>query len=162
MTTNSEKEISDNKEWNEDALAELVGLENQVRLENPVNSEVNGSLNAINQADLFEVPQEESSDPYKNTTTRSLAKKPLPKLVLVAVGLLVVFGIGGLVLSSMMKVKVSSKAPKVLASAKTSIVDKKAEVESSEGELKTQLAISKQADELKAIDDKSKDKKQKC
>ena len=159
MTTNPEKEISDNKEWNEDALAELVGLENLARAENTTYPQITDSVNAINQADLFEASQEEASDPHKNTTTRRLAKKPLPKLILVAAGLLVVFGLGGLVLSSMMKVKVSSKAPKVLASAKTSIVDKKAEVESSEGELKTQLAISKQADELKAIDDKSKDKK---
>ncbi len=159
MTTTPEKEISDNKEWNEDALAELVGLENQARAENSDSSEITDSVNAINQADLFDAPREEPNDPHKNTTTRRLSKQPLPKLALVAVGLLVVFGIGGLVLSSMMGVKVSSKAPKVLPSAKTSIVDKKAELESKEGELKTQLAISKQADELKAIDDKSKDKK---
>jgi len=159
MTTNPEKEISDNKEWNEDALAELVGLENQARAENTTYPQITDSVNAINQADLFDAPPEEPNDPHKNTTTRSLAKQPLPKLALVAAGLLVVFGIGGLVLSSMMAVKVSSKAPKLPASAKTSIVDKKAEIESSEGELKTQLAISKQADELKAIDEKSKEKK---
>jgi hypothetical protein len=159
MTTNPEKETSDNKEWNEDALAELVGLENQSRANTPESSQISDSLNAINQADLFDAPREEPNDPHKNTTTRSLAKKPLPKLALVAVGLLVVFGIGGLALSSMMGVKVASKAPKVQPSAKTSIVDKKASIESKEGELKTQLAISKQADELKAIDENSKDKK---
>ena len=159
MTTNPEKETTDEKEWNEDALAELVGWENQSRANNPESSQIYDSQNAINQADLFDAPPEEPNDPHKNTTTRSLAKQPLPKLALVAAGLLVVFGIGGLVLSSMMAVKVSSKAPKVPASAKTSIVDKKAELESSEGELKTQLAISKQADELKAIDEKSKEKK---
>jgi len=159
MTTTPEKETSSEKEWNEDALAELVGLENQARAENSDSSEITDSVNAINQADLFDAPREEPNDPHKNTTTRRLSKQPLPKLALVAVGLLVVFGIGGLVLSSMMGVKVSSKAPKVLPSAKTSIVDKKAEVESKEGELKTQLAISKQADELKAIDEKSSDKK---
>ena len=159
MTTNPEKETFDNKEWNEDALAELVGLESQSRANTPESSPISDSLNAINQADLFDTPRGEPNDPHKNTTTRSLAKKPLPKLALVAVGLLVVFGIGGLALSSMMGVKVASKAPKVQPSAKTSIVDKKAELESKEGELKTQLAISKQADELKAIDDKSKEKK---
>ncbi len=168
LATNPDKSTSDAQEWNEDALAQLVGLENKSRAENPNYSEKNDNLNAINQtnslnaieqADLFDDQQESDSDPYKNTTTRSLAKKPLPKLVLVAVGLFVVFGIGGLVLNSMMKVKVSSKAPKVQASAKTSIVDKKAEIENKEGELKTQLAISKQADDLKAIDEKSKDKK---
>lgn len=168
LATNPDKSTSVAQEWNEDALAQLVGLENKSRIENPNYLEKNNnlnsinrtdSLNAINQADLFDEPQELNSDPYKNTTTRNLAKKPLPKLALVAVGLLVVFGIGGLTLNSMMKVKVSSKAPKVQDSAKTSIVEKKAEIENKEGELKTQLAISKQADDLKAIDEKSKDKK---
>lgn len=164
IATNSE---SDAQEWNEDALARLVGLENESRAKSPNYSKTNDnfneinqadSINVINQVDLFDEPQESDSEPYKNTTTRSLAKKPLPKLALVAVGLLVVFGIGGLALNSMLKVKVSSKAPKVQASAKTSIVDKQAELETKEGELKTQLAISKQADDLKAIDEKSKDK----
>lgn len=168
LATNHDKSTSEAQEWNEDALAQLVGLENKSRAENPNYSEKNDnlnasnqtdSINAINQSDLFDDQQESDSAPYKNTTTRSLSKKPLPKLALVAVGLLVVFGIGGLTLNSMMKVKVSSKAPKVQDSAKTSIVDKKAEIENKEGELKTQLAISKQADDLKAIDDKSKDKK---
>ena len=168
LATNPDKSTSDAQEWNEDALAQLVGLENKSRTENPNYSEKNDNLNAINQtdsfnainqADLFDDQQDSNSKPYKNTTTRSLAKKPLPKLALVAVGLLVVFGIGGLTLNSMMKVKVSSKAPKVRDLAKTSIVDKKAEIENKEGELKTQLAISKQADDLKAIDEKSKDKK---
>lgn len=158
-TANPDQTTTNEQEWNEDALAQLVGLENKSRAENPDYSENNDSINAINQSDLFNDPQELNLDPHKNTTIRSLAKKPLPKLVLVSVGLLIVFVIGGLAINSMMQVKVSPKAPKTTVSTKTTVVDKKAELETKEGELKTQLAISKQADDLKAIDEKSKDKK---
>jgi len=148
------------QEWNEKALAELVGLETQARAESVDDSrQPVDSVNAISQSDLFDsLPAE---DPRENTTSRSLAKKPLPKLAFVAAGLLVVFGIGGLALSSMMKVKLPQNKPKVnlTAANKTSIVDKKADEENKEGQLKTQLAISKQADDLKAIDEQSKDKK---
>jgi hypothetical protein len=65
MTTNPEKETFDNKEWNEDALAELVGLENQSRANTPESSPISDSLNAINQADLFDTPRGEPNDPHK-------------------------------------------------------------------------------------------------
>ena len=161
MTSLSDKNLEqspDEREWNEAALAELVGLENQARAENadaPILLEDN---NIISQGDLFDPP---SLDPHENKTERSLAKKPLPKLGLVAVGLLGVFGIGGLALSSMMSVKKPSLTNPLTKSStenKTSIVDKKAD-ENQEGQLKTQLAIASQAEDLKAIDEKSSDKK---
>ncbi len=161
MTSLSDKNLEESpneREWNEAALAELVGLENQARVENadaPILLEEN---NIISQGDLFDSP---STDPHENKTERSLAKKPLPKLGLVAVGLLGVFGIGGLALSSMMGVKKPSLTNPLTQSStenKTSIVDKKAD-ENQEGQLKTQLAIASQAEDLKAIDERSKDKK---
>lgn len=157
--TESPPEPEDDKEWNEAALAELVGLENQSRAEN-ANSSVSliDEGNIIAQGDLFDAPVE---NPHENKTERSLAKKPLPKLAVVAAGLFVVFGIGGFAISSMM----SSKKPNFTnplaqkTDTKTSIVEKKGDVSNQSGELKTQLAISKQSDDLKAIDERSKDKK---
>ena len=164
MTSLSDKPIDsppqaeDDKEWNEAALAELVGLENQSRAENAGSVSLVDDGNIISQSDLFDAPVE---NPHESKTERSLAKKPLPKLAFVAAGLFVVFGIGGFAISSMM----SSKKPNFTnplaknTDTKTSIVEKKGDESNEPGELKTQLAISKQEDDLKAIDERSKDKK---
>jgi hypothetical protein len=152
-------EPESDQEWNEEALAQLVGLEHEARVENHTVPLLASGEEVVSQADLFDVPIE--SDPHKNKTERNLAKKPLPKLALVAAALLVVFGIGGFVLSTMMSSKKNGapNSPKVAASPKTSIVEKKALEKNQEGELKTQLALSKQADDLKEIDERSKGKK---
>lgn len=161
MTSLSDKNLEESpneREWNEAALAELVGLENQARAENTDSPILVEENNIISQGDLFDSP---STDPHENKTERSLAKKPLPKLGLVAVGLLGVFGIGGLALSSMMGVKkpnFTNPLTKPSTENKTSIVDKKAD-ENQSGQLKTQLAIASQAEDLKAIDERSNDKK---
>ena len=156
--TSSTPQADDDKEWNEAALAELVGLEKQSRAEKAGSVSLVDDGNIISQGDLFDAPAE---NPLESKTERTLAKKPLPKLVFVAAGLFVVFGIGGFAISSMM----SSKKPKFTnpltnkTDAKTSIVEKKVDESNESGELKTQLAISKQEDDLKAIDERSKDKK---
>ena len=152
-------EPESDKDWNEEALAQLVGLEHEARVENHTVPLLASGEEVVSQADLFDVPIE--SDPHKNKTERNLAKKPLPKLALVAAALFVVFGIGGFVLSTMMSSKKNGapNSPKVAASPKTSIVEKKALDKNQEGELKTQLALSKQADDLKEIDERSKGKK---
>jgi len=156
--TSSTPQADDDKEWNEAALAELVGLEKQSRAENASSVSLVDDGNIISQGDLFDVPAE---NPLESKTERTLAKKPLPKLAFVAAGLFVVFGIGGFAISSMM----SSKKPNFTnpltnkTDAKTSIVEKKVDESNESGELKTQLAISKQSDDLKAIDERSKDKK---
>jgi hypothetical protein len=162
MTHLSDKNVEapePESEWNEEALAQLVGLEHEARVENHTAPLLVEGEEVVSQADLFDVPVE--SDPHKNKTERNLAKKPLPKLALVAAALFVVFGIGGFVLSTMMSSKKNGapNSPKVAASPKTSIVEKKALDKNQEGELKTQLALSKQADDLKEIDERSKGKK---
>jgi hypothetical protein len=130
----------------------------QSRAENAGSVSLVDDGNIISQGDLFDALAE---NPLESKTERTLAKKPLPKLAFVAAGLLVVFGIGGFAISSMM----SSKKPNFTnpltnkTEAKTSIVEKKVDESNESGELKTQLAISKQEDDLKAIDERSKDKK---
>jgi hypothetical protein len=128
----------------------LVGLENQSRAENADSVSLVDDGNIISQGDLFDALAE---NPLESKTERTLAKKPLPKLAFVAAGLLVVFGIGGFAISSMM----SSKKPNFTnpltnkTEAKTSIVEKKVDESNESGELKTQLAISKQEDDLKQL-----------
>ncbi len=120
--TSSTPQADDDKEWNEAALAELVGLEKQSRAENAGSVSLVDDGNIISQGDLFDAPAE---NPLESKTERTLAKKPLPKLAFVAAGLLVVFGIGGFAISSMM----SSKKPNFTnpltnkTEAKTSIVE---------------------------------------
>jgi hypothetical protein len=162
MTSLSDKntttEDKEDKDWNEAALAELVGLESKAREENTDYHTSFDDNNVITQGDLFDSP---TTNPHENQTERSLAKKPLPKLGLVGVGLLAVFGIGGLALSSMMGVKkpnLSNSLAKSSTENKTSIVAKKTD-ENQEGKLKTQLALASQAEDLKAIDSRAKDKK---
>jgi hypothetical protein len=119
------------EEWNQERLAELVGLEGKSKTEPKLdgvvsedNGDAGGAQNVLSQTDLFDTPQAE--DPRKKQTSRSLAKKPLPKLGIVALGLFVVFGIAGLALNSMMKVKVSPSAPKIaLNNSQTSMVPRK-------------------------------------
>ena len=151
-------EDKEDKDWNEAALAELVGLESKAREENTNYHTSFDDNNVITQGDLFDSP---TTNPHENKTERSLAKKPLPKLGLVGVGLLAVFGIGGLALSSMMGVKkpnLSNPLAKSSTENTTSIVAKKTD-ENQEGKLKTQLALASQAEDLKAIDSRAKDKK---
>lgn len=146
-------------DWDEAKLAALVGLDSDSdsETEQPgsLNSQENlTGKNVVDQADLFE--EETKPEPHDNKTKRPLAKNPYAKLTFIALGLSVVFGIGGFALTTMM-----SNPPKLAKEAAVdspssqeipSVVVEKEETD--EGKLKTQLALSTQAEELNKLDEK--------
>lgn len=143
-------------DWDEAKLAALVGLDSDTETEPTgiLNSRENlTGQNVVDQADLFE--EETKPEPHDNKTKQPLAKNPYAKLTFIALGLSVVFGIGGFALTTMM-----SNPPKLAKEATVkpsskeipSVVVEKEETD--EGKLKTQLALSTQAEELNKLDEK--------
>lgn len=161
MTTDlTEAEKIEKSSWDEDKLAQLVGLETEFETEGDDSAEETSTQklgteeNVISQADLFD-----KNDPHQNATPKTLSKNPFAKLGFVGAGLFVAFGIGGLFLNQMMGMKSTPKPLTNLVSPSPNprVITKKEE--NPEGQLKTQLALSKQADELKQIDEESRKKK---
>ncbi|MBE9129892.1 hypothetical protein IQ258_28045, partial [Coleofasciculus sp. LEGE 07081] len=152
--------VTSQPDWDEAKLAALIGLDSDAETEQvgSLNSQENlTGQNVVDQADLFE--EETKPEPHDNKTKRTLAKNPYAKLTFIAVGLSVVFGIGGFALTTMMKnpPKMAKEAAvKPTSKEIPSVVVEKDETD--EGKLKTQLALSTQAGELSELDEKS-DKK---
>jgi hypothetical protein len=142
--------------WDEDKLAALVGLaEPDTELDSPVTPE-DSNGNVIQQSDLFDEP---APDPRANKSKQPLAKNPYWKLGFVALGLSAVFGIGGFVMTTITSSKPVKKPVGSSPNPTPSVVIEKKETD--EGRLKTQLALSTQAEELKGLDEKPDRKKEK-
>lgn len=145
--------------WDEAQLAALIGLD-EPKIEQAV-APVGTGENVVEQADLFDGTVK--SEPHENKTKRTLSKNPYAKFGFIALGLSVVFGIGGFALTSMMSnpPKLSQKTVNKSSPKETPevVIEKK---ETDEGKLKTQLALSTQAEELNKLDDKQGKKKEKA
>jgi hypothetical protein len=145
------------KEWTEDEFARLVGFEEgDDNLSPPTETgsaairdgeDVDG--NVISDEELFGWTDE--AVPQK----RSLSSSPWAKLGLVGSGLFVVFLVAGLFLNQIWEAgsKIGKNEPATLpkSNPKPTVVGE--EGENIEGKLKTELALSQQADELKQVDE---------
>ncbi|HEY9599906.1 MAG TPA: hypothetical protein V6D33_19770 [Cyanophyceae cyanobacterium] len=143
--------------WDEAQLSALIGLD-EPKLETAAPVETGN--NVVEQADLFDEPVK--TEPHENKTKRTLSKNPYAKFGFIAVGLSIVFGIGGFALTTMMSNPPKLAQKKVQSPTKKSsevVIEKK---DSDEGKLKTQLALSTQAEELNKLDDKQGKKREKA
>ncbi len=156
-------------EWDESSLAKLVGLDDDEyslseslgptatssSSDSSPDSLSNGDA-ALTQGNVLE-DDELFDDPHLGATPPTVAKSPFAKLGLVAGGLGVVFLVGGLLVQGIMNPKGELKA-KNPAPTPTPTVEAHSQ-ENTEGQLKTQLALNSQSDELKQLDEAKKNQK---
>ena len=156
--------------WDEDSMAQLLGLRernldspnSEPKLPAPDSKEFSNVSsessemgfeggNVISQAELFE-DEAEDANPHNVKTKPTLSSNPLAKFGLVGLGTFAIFLAGGLFLHNVMKTKIQ---PSPTAQQQTSPSTQNREqndAESSEiGNLKTQLALGKQEEQLAAL-----------
>jgi hypothetical protein len=168
----SSVEKSTEAEWNRSELAKLVGLND----DDEGNSSIGSSSDSLSYSESADSSTESPDidpdltqgnvlgadelfdDPHLAATPKTVAKSPFAKLGLVAGGLGVVFLLAGLVLNGVMGAKGDLTA-KPAAPTPTPTVDAQKQQENSEGQLKTELALSSQSDELKQLDEAKKNQK---
>lgn len=158
-----------NPKWDEDSMAQLLGLRerkldstnSEPKLPAPDSKESsNGSNqssetgidggNVISQAELFE-DEAEDTNPHNVKTKPTLSSNPLAKFGLVGLGTFAIFLAGGIFLHNIMKTKIE---PSPTAQQPSPLPQNQAQndAETSEiGNLKTQLALGKQEEQLAAL-----------
>ncbi|HBL12328.1 MAG TPA: hypothetical protein DD379_13150 [Cyanobacteria bacterium UBA11162] len=154
-TKNQEQELLEDplehKEWKEQDLAVLAGFEDGYTLQPESNSgDARDDLNPIEQSDLFE----EVEDPHEAKTKPTLSGNPYAKAAVVGVALMGVFGIGGFFLTQISGADFK-KAPSLIQANQKPKLEKKPESEpvgEDVGTLKTELAISSQEKQIKAVE----------
>ncbi|MFB2838011.1 hypothetical protein [Floridanema evergladense] len=165
----TEPNSSAKPKWDEDSIAQLLGLrergvestnsnskltannENEFADENAEISNTQlESGNIISQAELFE-EENLDSDPHKAKSQATLSSNPLAKLGLVGLGTFAIFFVGGLFLNNIMGTKIQ---PSPTAQQLPNPLTQKKEQESRDAEtakLKTQLALGTQEEQLAAL-----------
>ncbi len=155
-------------EWDESSLAKLVGLDDGD--DTPKTSDeysLSESLGAtptstpdgdtdITQGNVLE-DDELFDDPHSSATPKTVAKSPFAKLGLVGSGLGAVFLVAGLLLQGIMSPKGELKAKNPTPTPTPTVEAQKQQ--NTEGQLKTQLALNSQSDELKQLDEAKKNQK---
>lgn len=156
-------------QWDRSSLAKLVGLDDDddnnksdkhSLSESSGYPEVTGDSsdrdgdstqgNVLGDDELFD-------DPHSSATPKTVAKSPFAKLGLVAGGLGAVFLLAGLLLNGIMSPKGELKAKSPTPTPSPTVEAQKPE--NTEGQLKTELALSSQSDELKQLDEAKKNQK---
>ncbi|MEW6497128.1 MAG: hypothetical protein AB1589_32190, partial [Cyanobacteriota bacterium] len=156
-------------QWDRSSLAKLVGLDDDddnnksdkhSLSESSGYPEVTGGIddnggdstqgNVLGDDELFD-------DPHSSATPKTVAKSPFAKLGLVAGGLGAVFLLAGLLLNGIMSPKGELKAKSPTPTPSPTVEAQKPE--NTEGQLKTELALSSQSDELKQLDEAKKNQK---
>ena len=146
-----EEDLSIDDQWDEASLAALVGYEAGTK--SPSNSSLLPDAdNVIEQSELFD-------DPVANKSKPSFASNPYAKALGAGIPLLAIFGFAGLFVSGVTGEK-NNKTPPAVAKPLTpqpSVAIAKVEPQET-GNLKTQVALGKQAEQIKAIDEAKKPK----
>jgi hypothetical protein len=169
----SDKDLTESTDssaqWDRSSLAKLVGLDDDddnnksdkhSLSESSGYPEVTGVIddnggdstqgNVLGDDELFD-------DPHSSATPKTVAKSPFAKLGLVAGGLGAVFLLAGLLLNGIMSPKGELKAKSPTPTPSPTVEAQKPE--NTEGQLKTELALSSQSDELKQLDEAKKNQK---
>ncbi|MBP5974197.1 TrbI/VirB10 family protein [Brasilonema sp. CT11] len=152
----SESDAEFEIDWDEGTLAKLLDFDDD---SNPgstvVTAEVaqslqtqtaNANTNVITQSELFD-------DPHAGKTQPTLAGNPFAKFGTVGLGLGVVFVTAAFFLNTVMKGKPKAAPEMVKTTPKPEIVAlEKKEDKAETGKLKAQLALGKQAEQIKAVE----------
>ncbi len=158
--------------WTQESLARLVGFEEESspltpeELPPPFSSETqsnfdaqspgSGDGNVLSESELFDAQQEPKDDslPLK----RFLSGNPLMKLLVVAGGLSVAFLGAGLFVSQIMDSSPTKEKPQLVSTPTPTPTVTPEKEKNTEGQLKTELALSKQSDQLQKVDEASRQK----
>ncbi len=166
-TTPDSQSIDDNipfTQWNEERMAELLGLRNSTPNDSANLSGENQLLeaeegNVISQSELFQ--SEVDSDPLRAKTEPSFSSHPLAKFGLVGLGTFAVFFVGGLFLHNIMSTNLTPLPQAKQSPEAPDLVTKPDEEATETAKLKTELALSAQAEQLAALNRSKSPKNQK-
>ncbi|HEY9607126.1 MAG TPA: hypothetical protein V6C85_36290 [Allocoleopsis sp.] len=165
----SNESTDSSAQWDRSSLAKLVGLDdddddNKSGEHPSIESSERPELIGVSSDDDGEVIQgnvlgddELFDDPHSSATPKTVAKSPFAKFGLVAGGLGVVFLLAGLLLNGIMSPKGELKAKSPTPTPTPTVEAQKQE--NTEGQLKTELALNSQSDELKQLDEAKKNQK---
>lgn len=167
ITTPDSPSIDDNipfTQWNEARMAELLGLRNSTPNDSANLSGENQVLeaeegNVISQSELFQ--SEVESDPLRAKTEPSFSSHPLAKFGLVGLGTFAVFFVGGLFLHNIMSTNLTPLSQAKQSPEPSHPLTKPDEEATETAKLKTELALSAQAEQLAALNRSKSPKNQK-
>ncbi|CAD5989838.1 hypothetical protein PCC9214_05659 [Planktothrix tepida] len=151
-------------QWNEARMAELLGLRNSTANDSANLSGENQVLeaeegNVISQSELFQ--SEVESDPLRAKTEPSFSSHPLAKFGLVGLGTFAIFFVGGLFLHNIMSTNLTPLSQAKQSPEPPHPLTKPDEEATETAKLKTELALSAQAEQLAALNRSKSPKNQK-
>lgn len=151
-------------QWNEARMAELLGLRNSTPNNSANLSGENQVLeaeegNVISQSELFQLEVE--SDPLRAKTEPSFSSHPLAKFGLVGLGTFAIFFVGGLFLHNIMSTNLTPLSQAKQSPEPPHPLTKPDEEATETAKLKTELALSAQAEQLAALNRSKSPKNQK-
>jgi hypothetical protein len=153
--------------WTQESLARLVGFEEDDEIQNssqtytdthqisePAASSTKSNFgNVLTDVELFgTLPDDSTPKP------QPLSSNPWSKFALVGSGLLAIFFVAGLILNQIIASKSGKSKPKSASPTPSPTPSLVADKENSEGRLKTELALQKQADKLQKVDEATRQK----
>lgn len=165
VADSSNESAANTSTWTQESLARLVGFEEGDDVQNSTNthqiaeaadsSTKSDTGNILTDIELFgTLPDDSTPQP------RPLSSNPWSKFALVGSGLLAAFLLAGLILSQITGSKSGKTKPKSASPTPSPTPSVVADKENTEGRLKTELALQKQADKLQKVDEATRQKNQ--